>query len=154
MASFEVKMEEFKQKFEQKDRLKYAFFTHFSSSKSNLKENTIVIFDVVPLNIGSAYDGTTGKFTCKEDGIYTFSWTTLSNSNTDFTSALVVDGTPIASNAVDNDETGDALTGSISVIVKMTKGQEAWIKAVGSQGIMYMHHGQIIYPSVFSGFKI
>ncbi|CAC5406073.1 C1QL [Mytilus coruscus] len=79
-ASFGVKMEEFEQKFEQKNRLNYAFFAHISSDKDNLKIGTIIIFNVVPLNVGSAYDGTTGKFTCKEDGIYMFSWTTLSNS--------------------------------------------------------------------------
>ncbi|XP_063402145.1 uncharacterized protein LOC134686403 [Mytilus trossulus] len=155
MANFEVKMEELKQKFEQKDRLKYAFFSHLSSSKTNLTPNTIVIFDVVPLNIGSAYDGTTGKFTCKEDGIYTFSWTTLSGSNQDFTSALVVDGTPIASNVVDNESTGDALTGSMSVIVKMRKGQQAWIKCVGpSKNYLYSSWTGNAPSSVFSGFKI
>ncbi|XP_076077641.1 uncharacterized protein LOC143048080 [Mytilus galloprovincialis] len=154
-ASFEVKMEEFKQKFEQKNKLNYAFFSHLSSTKTNLKQNTIVIFDVVRLNIGSAYDGTTGKFTCKEDGVYTFSWTTLSNAKQDFTSALVVDGTPIASNVVDNESTDDALSGSIRVIVKMTKGQEAWIKAVGSQGdYVYGSWYGSIPSSVFSGFKI
>lgn len=155
MASFEVKMEEFKQKFEQKNKLKYAFFTHLSSDKSNLKKGTIVIFDVVPLNIGGAYDGTTGKFTCKEDGIYTFSWTTLSNTKKDFTSALVVDGTPIATNVVDNDQTKDTMTGSITVIVKMTKGQEAWIKFVEpSKNYLESSWADNVPSSVFSGYKI
>ncbi|VDH88975.1 Hypothetical predicted protein [Mytilus galloprovincialis] len=153
MASFEVKMEEFKQIFEQKNKLSYAFFSHLSSPKTNLKSNAIVIFDVVPLNIGGAYDGTTGKFTCKEDGIYTFSWTTQSSSKIDFTSALVVDGTLIASNVVDNDETEDALTGSMSVIVKMTKGQQAWIKFVEPVK-NFLNHSWSGPSSVFSGFKV
>lgn len=154
-TSFGVKMEEFEQKFEQKDRLNYAFFAHISSSQENLKIKTIVVFDVVPLNIGRVYDGTTGKFTCKKDGIYTFSWTTLSHDNMDFTSALVVDGRPIASNAVDNDVTRDAMTGSITVIVKMTKGQKAWITVLQpSTNRLSVSWSDNIPNTVFSGFKI
>lgn len=74
--SFDVKIKEFEQKFEVKDRFRYVFFSYLSSDKRNFIQNKILVFDVVPLNIGNAYNGTTGKFTCKEDGIYTFSWTT------------------------------------------------------------------------------
>ncbi|XP_063435544.1 uncharacterized protein LOC134716472 [Mytilus trossulus] len=97
------------------------------SKERNFSQDPILVFDVVPLNIGSAYNGTTRKFTCKEDGIYTFSWAT----NEGFSSVLLVDEKPIASNS--NDVTSSWFvetytTGSLSVIVKMTKGQEAWLK--------------------------
>ncbi|XP_071170920.1 heavy metal-binding protein HIP-like [Mytilus edulis] len=93
-TSFDVKIKEFEQKFEVKDRFKYVFFSYLSFDKRNFSQDPILVFDVVPLNIGKAYNGKTGKFTCKEDGIYTFSWAT----NEGFTSVLLVDEKSIASN--------------------------------------------------------
>ncbi|XP_052100689.1 uncharacterized protein LOC127734715 [Mytilus californianus] len=150
---FNIKIEEFEQKFEVKDRFKHAFFSHLSSDKRNFNQDTILVFDVVPLNIGSTYNGTTGKFTCKEDGIYTFSWAT----NEGFTSALVVDGKPIASNinAVHTTFFGDYyVTGSISVIVDMTKGQESWINIEQLGDYLTESWSENTTSSVFSGFRI
>lgn len=152
--SFDVKIKEFEQKFEVKDRFKYVFFSYLSSDKRNFIQNKILVFDVVPLNIGNAYNGTTGKFTCKEDGIYTFSWTT----NEGLSSVILVDGKPIASNynSVVSNEWYDEqyITGSISVIVKMTKGQEAWLKV--EDIVYYTTESSSENPpsSVLSGFKI
>jgi hypothetical protein len=49
-----------------------------SSDKEDLPKKSVVVFDQASLNVGEAYDETTGKFTCKVDGLYTFSWTTIS----------------------------------------------------------------------------
>lgn len=115
----------------------------------------MIIFDRAPLNVGGGYDTASGKFTCKDDGLYFFTWTTLSNPKTDFTSALFVNGNGIAENIVDNDETSDAMTGSSSAIFQMRKGDVAWIGVVGTEG-MYIRHTWTkgIPASVFTGFKI
>jgi hypothetical protein len=38
-----------------------------SSDKKNLPEDAVVVFDQASLNVGEAYDETTGKFTCNVD---------------------------------------------------------------------------------------
>jgi hypothetical protein len=57
-----------------------------------IKSSFDVVFDQASLNVGEAYDKTTGKFTCKVDGLYTFSWTTVSNPKKDFTTGLITSG--------------------------------------------------------------
>ncbi|CAG2216286.1 C1QL [Mytilus edulis] len=109
ISDFESKMTKLKQDNEKefsemkKVSKKYAFFATLSSSHDNLPANTVVMFDTVSLNEGDAYDGTTGKFTCPEDGLYHFSWTTVSNARKDFVSVLVANDRKIAENAVDSD---------------------------------------------------
>jgi hypothetical protein len=63
------------------------------------------VFDRASLNVGEAYDETTGKFTCKVDGLYTFSWTTLSKSKKDLTTVLITNGNRVVQNVVDTDKT-------------------------------------------------
>ncbi|CAG2248576.1 unnamed protein product [Mytilus edulis] len=154
-TELEAKIGDKMKQLNQKDREKHAFFAHLSSNKENLIDGTVVIFNRAPLNVGGGYDTASGKFTCKEDGLYFFSWTTLSNSRKDFTSALFVNGNGIAENIVDNDETIDTMTGSSSAIFQMRKGDVAWIGVVGSEGT-YLRHTWVngIPASVFTGFKI
>lgn len=56
----------------------------FQSSRKgdlvNLKTSETVIFNQASLNKGSAYDTTTGEFTAPTDGVYSFSWTTMSET--------------------------------------------------------------------------
>ncbi|CAG2240980.1 unnamed protein product [Mytilus edulis] len=84
----------------------------------------------VNLNVGGAYNAVNGKFTCKEDGVYFFSWSSLSSPNKDFTSKLVVNGHDIVAVVVDNDLTKDALAGSNSAVFQLRRGESAWIKVV------------------------
>ncbi|XP_063415794.1 uncharacterized protein LOC134697446 [Mytilus trossulus] len=133
---------------------KYAFFATLSSDKKNLPANSVVMFDTVSPNEGGAYDGTTGKFTCPEDGLYHFSWTTVSGEGEDFSSVLVANGNIIAANAVDSDSVSDTMTGTSNVIVRMMKGQKAWIAVQVSEG----DHLDMAWNgspcSMFSGFKL
>ena len=85
------------------DNEKCAFFAGLKSDKNNLPSNAVIVFDYVKLNVGGCYSGSSGKFTAMEDGLYVFSWTTLSNNGEDFTSVIVKDGVSIAENVVDSD---------------------------------------------------
>ncbi|CAC5414404.1 C1QL [Mytilus coruscus] len=154
-TELEAKIAHQMNQFEKKDREKYAFFAHLSSIKESLSDETVVIFDKAPLNVGGGYDTASGKFTCKDAGLYFFSWTTLSQPRKDFTSALFVNGGGIAENIVDNDETGDAMTGSNSAVVRLRKGDLAWIGVVGNEGNYIRYTWTKNIPaSVFTGFKI
>ena len=133
-------------------RQQYAFFATISSTKVNLPKNSVVVFDQASLNVGEAYDKTTGKFTCKVDGLYTFSWTTVSNPKKDFTTVLITSGRHVAVQVVDNEATDDALSSSSTVVVRMRKGEQTWIRVVkGDYLRATWDHGSV---SMFSGFKI
>ena len=110
------------------------------------------MFDQASLNVGEAYDTTTGKFTCKVDGLYTFSWTTASEAEKDFTSVLITSGRRVAGQLVDNDETGDVLSSSSTVIVRMREGERTWISV--HEGDYLRDRWKSVLVSMFSGFKI
>ncbi|CAG2225561.1 C1QL [Mytilus edulis] len=133
---------------------KYAFFASLSSDKNNLPANSVVMFDIVSLNEGGAYDGKTCKFTCPEDGLYHFSWTTVSGDRKDFSSVLVANGNKIAENVVDSDSVSDTMTGTSNVIVRMMKGQKAWIAVQLSEGTNLDMEWNSSPCSMFSGFKL
>jgi hypothetical protein len=134
------------------EQQQYAFFATMSSNKKNLPVDSVVVFDQASLNVGEAYDETTGKFTCKVDGLYTFSWTMVSSPKQDLTTDLITSGNRVARNAVDTDETDDYLSSSSTVVVRMRKGEQTWIRVV--QGDQLTAQWDSVPSSMFSGFKI
>jgi complement C1q subcomponent subunit C len=134
------------------ERQQYAFFATMSSDKTNLPVDSVVLFDQASLNVGEAYDETTGKFTCKVDGLYTFSWTTVSSPEKDLTTELITSGSRVARNLVDNDKTDDYLSSSSTVVVRMRKGEQTWISVV--KGDQLTAEWSTVPTSMFSGFKI
>ena len=134
------------------ERQQYAFFATMSSDKTNLPVDSVVLFDQASLNVGEAYDETTGKFTCKVDGLYTFSWTTVSSPEKDLTTELITSGSRVARNLVDNDKTDDFLSSSSTVVVRMRKGEQTWISVV--TGDQLTAEWSTVPTSMFSGFKI
>jgi complement C1q subcomponent subunit C len=134
------------------ERQQYAFFATMSSDKTNLPVDSVVLFDQASLNVGEAYDETTGKFTCKVDGLYTFSWTTVSSPEKDLTTELITSGSRVARNLVDNDKTDDFLSSSSTVVVRMRKGEQTWISVV--KGVQLTAEWSTVPTSMFSGFKI
>ena len=123
-----------------------------SSNKEDLPKDSVVVFDQASLNVGEAYDDTTGKFTCKVDGLYTFSWTTLSSPNKDFTSVLITSGRDVVKNVVDTNNTADTLSSSSTVVVRMRKGEQTWISVVDGDQLTATWNSTP--SSMFSGFKI
>ena len=134
------------------ERQQYAFFATMSSNKVNLPEDAVVVFDQASLNVGEAYDETTGKFTCNVDGLYTFSWTTLSRYKKDLTTVLITSGTRVVHNVVDTDLTADTLSSSSTVVVRMRKSEQTWISVVKGDHLMALWDS--VPSSMFSGFKI
>ncbi|VDI56770.1 Hypothetical predicted protein [Mytilus galloprovincialis] len=160
IASVDFKMTKLKQDTDKElnDELKvskkYAFFATLSSDRNNLPRNAVVMFDTVSLNEGDAYDGTTGTFTCPEDGLYHFSWTAVSGRSKDFVSVLVANDRKIAANAVDSDSVSDSMTGTSNVIVRMMKGQKAWVAVHREDGKQLVKAWNGSPCSMFSGFKL
>jgi hypothetical protein len=134
------------------ERQQYAFFATMSSNKENLPVDSVVVYDQASLNVGEAYDETTGKFTSKVDGLYTFSWTTLSSPHEDLTSVLITSGRDVVKNVVDTDKTANTLSSSSTVVVRMRKGEQTWISVV--KGNHLTATWDSVPSSMFSGFKI
>ena len=114
--------------------------------------DSVVVFDQASLNVGEAYDETTGKFTCKVDGLYTFSWTTFSSPNKGLTSVLITSGRDVVKNVVDTDKTANTLSSSSTVVVRMRNGEQTWIRVV--KGDRLTDTWDSVPCSMFSGFKI
>lgn len=56
-----------------------AFQSSLFKTLENMKNQETVIFDKVSLNEGNAYDKTSGIFVAPLDGIYSFTFTMLTN---------------------------------------------------------------------------
>ena len=115
-----------------------------------MKNQETVIFDKVLLNEGKAYNQRTGEFTATIEGVYSFSWKTLTNSGKYFVSEIVHNGNPIAFNHCDarGISTGYAST-SNQANIKMKKRDKVWIRGQGSNGIFAVGNW-----CDFSGYKV
>ena len=82
--------------------------------------NTVIPYQVERLNVGGAMNLATGTFTAPTNGIYSFSFTTQSNSIDGASVFLRVNGGQIASSVTHTQFT----TISLSSIVKLKKGDK------------------------------
>lgn len=129
-----------------------AFQSTLTKTLLNMKLHEAVVFDKVSLNEGNAYSTTTGKFTAPLDGIYSFTWTTLTTAPNFFLTEIVRDGQPIAYNH--NDARGIGNGGypmsSSHANIKMKKGDKVWIRVNRKPG-QYIQGADWCN---FSGFKL
>ncbi|XP_062599638.1 cerebellin-2-like [Saccostrea cucullata] len=127
-----------------------AFHSSLSSDLENMANQQTVIFDKVTLNEGKCYNEKTGIFTAPEEGVYTFSWTTMTKGNKYVVSEMVLDGKPIAYNYTDG-RGGMAYTMSSNTAnIKLRKGNKVWIRSHQNWG-QFAHGGNW---STFSGNKL
>ncbi|XP_062582158.1 complement C1q tumor necrosis factor-related protein 3-like [Saccostrea cucullata] len=111
-----------------------AFHARTSKTLTNLASNAVVVFGKVTLNVGSAYDGTTGKFTAPRDGIYSFTWTGVTSAGSWFNTVIVHNNNLIAYNIADGNAGSRTMSaGSATAIIKMKKGDKVWIRPKGGQ---------------------
>ncbi|XP_052680112.1 complement C1q tumor necrosis factor-related protein 4-like [Crassostrea angulata] len=120
-----------------------------------LKTRETVIFNQASLNRGSAYDTTTGKFTAPADGVYSFSWTTMSDAEKYFITEIVLNSSPIACNFTDGrgrtKNAGNVMSSS-NVIIEMRTGDKVWIRTHHNYG-QFARCGDGQW-CIFSGFKL
>ena len=106
----------------------------FTASRTNRFTSAIgkIIYDKIITNIGGAYSGTTGTFTCPDDGVYVFTWT-LTTRNKKFCYAnLYVNGNQQSgiqayaslSGVSDYAFTSSTMTGTFS----LSSGDRVWVE--------------------------
>ncbi|XP_061176095.1 cerebellin-1-like [Saccostrea echinata] len=127
-----------------------AFHARTSTHQKNLRSNAVVVFGKVTLNIGSAYDRTTGKFTAPRNGIYSFTWTSVTAAGSWFNTVIVHDNNVIGYNIADGNAGSRTMSaGSATAIIKMKKNDKVWIRPLGGQA----RDGYANWCS-FSGFQL
>lgn len=99
-----------------------------------MKNQEIVIFDKVSLNDGNAYNKTSGIFTAPMDGIYSFTWSILTQGGKYFVSDIVRNGHKVASNYSDGRGHNGWPMSTSHVYIKMKKGEKVWIRAQSNYG--------------------
>lgn len=83
------------------------------------------------MNEGDAYNTATRKFIAPVDGVYSFSWTTMSDTRKYFITEIVFNSKPIAYNYTDGrGRTKDAgyVMSSSNANIKIRKGDKVWIR--------------------------
>lgn len=116
-----------------------------------MKNQETVIFDKVSLNEGNAYDKTSGIFTASSDGIYSFTWTTLTSAGKYFVTDIVRNGEMITRNYSDGRGRDGFGMSTSHANIKMKKGEKVWIRTHGSFGQFAHSSGEWCF---FSGVKL
>ncbi|KAL4217357.1 hypothetical protein ACF0H5_023808 [Mactra antiquata] len=113
-----------------------------------------IAYDKVFVNLGNAYNPTTGVFTAPEPGLYGFQFHTLAHLDKSTWLELYQNGAYIASAYSHTDN--DYATGGNSVVLKLAQGDTVQIKAVdnsyGTDTNMYGQPNEIY--STFSGYLL
>lgn len=107
-----------------------------------------VVYDAVKTNFGGGYDPITGVFTAPSDGLYYFSWTTLTEPKGSFITSLQHNNNAVAGNHARANGLDEYLPSSQSAVVQMKNGETVYIRTWAQ--------GQYVsgFWSSFSGFKI
>jgi hypothetical protein len=121
-----------------------------SSTQQNLGNYAVVPFGKVTLNAGSAYNGKTGIFTAPTDGIYSFTWTILTQPGYYFNTEIVLNGNIVGYNHVDGkSSSAQHEASSTTALIRMKRKDKVWIRTHGNQGQYAFANW-----SSFSGFQM
>lgn len=125
-----------------------AFHALLGHSIDSPSQNQEINFDNVITNIGNAYHGLTGTFTCKQPGTYVFSWS-VDSTMTHFVYTHLVKNGAVVGSVITNSGISWG-TGSGMVVIELDTDDHVWVK-VGAHDT-----GTYIWSdySMFSGFML
>lgn len=126
-----------------------AFHANLKSHLNNVPVNSTIKFENVQLNKGNGYDPITGIFTAPEDGVYSFSWSFLSQAGGTVYIAGVVDNADHAHTCIETQQSKFINT-SGHLLYELRKGNKVWIRTWHIPAT-FIHGGFYTY---FSGSKI
>ena len=126
-----------------------AFTAHAYDATYSSVGQTIT-FNVTSLNVGDAFDNSTGSFTCPRTGVYAFHATFLSDAGAFFTAHLYVGDVYVVT--VQTDQT-DPVQSSNMAVVQCE--QDAVVRLVtGDGGVMRLRGEVDELTSSFTGFLV
>ncbi|XP_011442511.2 complement C1q-like protein 4 isoform X1 [Magallana gigas] len=119
-----------------------------------LAHTEIVVYDRIFTNVGTGYDSNTGKFRCPTSGVYVFQFHSVANQDKTIWTELWHNGYYICS--MYGHTSSDYASGGNSVVLRLTKGDEVYVKAVdptnGAATNMYGASDEVY--STFSGYMV
>ncbi|XP_063417890.1 uncharacterized protein LOC134700427 [Mytilus trossulus] len=99
-----------------------AFYAYMSTHEGNPGQHQTLIFDVVKTNLGSFYSKHSGVFTTPEQGTYVFTWSIISDFNTDYIfTEIVINSVPFGSILSNSEEVHDDHTTTGIVVAQLNK---------------------------------
>ena len=129
------------------ERLNEVAFTVSRSHQGSLM-NSKVVYDKVLVNVGNAYDPQTGLFTCPRDGVYVFTWSTMSHNPGENCLAYIYRNGVKSLMTHAYESSSHLETASNTEIYHLNQGDTVWIQTT----ICEFFYG---YPNTaFSGWKL
>lgn len=121
-----------------------------TSSKNIQNFNGVVVYDKVITNNGSGYDPSNGHFIAPYEGLYYFSWTTLTLHDKTFFTHLMHNGkTTVINHAAARGISTEQMSATQSAVLQLAAKDKVYIKTHGTETFM-CGAGY----STFTGFKI
>lgn len=98
-------------------------------STKTIAKGVVWVYDRIVTNTHNAYSATTGKFTTPEQGLYTFSYGTLSDPGKMSHASLYVNGKIVSWQACNNSGgKSQGLTSSNTAILLLQKGDVVYVE--------------------------
>ncbi|KAL4229496.1 hypothetical protein ACF0H5_012536 [Mactra antiquata] len=104
-----------------------AFTAYLDHNLDNLGIDHPIVYNKVILNEGSAYNPTSGMFTCPMDGLFAFYFSVSTNGVNQIVAKLTVNGENKVDAISDTYHEYHEAQGSNFVLVSLTAGQQVWI---------------------------
>ena len=128
------------------------FYAVIRDKHLTLNVDAILVFETVIVNEGEHYDPYDGVFVAPQKGVYLFSWTVSGYSDKYIVAELVVEQNIISSAGEKN--AGGFLSGSMTALCKMEKGDHAWIRTTGASSSHVLHSADNYPQPSFLGLLI
>lgn len=119
--------------------LRLFFLVSNSKHLEFVKDDTVVVYDEVITNNGYGYDVKTGEFIAPADGLYFFTWTSVTYKHTLVASYLEMNGKLVAQNHACARDVNEHISATQSVVLQMKKNHIVLIKVYKTiDGVFFM----------------
>lgn len=126
----------------------------FSASRSSplgpVREETIITYDEVFLNLGDSFDIFSSHFVCKVNGTYLFTAHILGTQNNDAYAWIMFNGQPMV--PMHGDHQAGYGTGSNTLIYHLVRDDHVWVQLMKNSSLLNDYStfsGYLIYKDVW-----
>lgn len=126
----------------------------FSASRSSplgpVREETIITYDQVFLNLGDSFDIFSSHFVCKVNGTYLFTAHILGTQNNDAYAWIMFNGQPMV--PMHGDHRAGYGTGSNTLIYHLVRDDHVWVQLMKNSSLLNDYStfsGYLIYKDVW-----